>query len=198
MPKHVIQLIGQARSGKDWTAEQLKLYYESLGKSVEVLSYAAPLKQITAELFGISLEQLDTYKNNPQHVSVKVHDNNLLPPVDNLLIATNFRTILQRMGNEAIKPIFGANVWAKLMQGSINSSTADIITIPDCRFHSELAMIGGITLRIVNNTLPKSFNHASEIELEYTQTDYTIDNTDYAVTPLIIDKLAQRIYDEQF
>ena len=192
MTKHVIQLIGQARSGKDWTAEKLKLYYESIGESVEVLSYATPLKQITAELFGISLKQLDEYKNNQQNVSVKAYDYNLL------LFATDFRTILQRIGNEAIKPIFGDNVWAKLMQQSINSSTADIIIIPDCRFQTELALIGGVTLRIVNNALPEPSNHASEIELVDIQTDYTLDNTYYTMTPLIIGKLAQRIYDEQF
>ena len=192
----IIQLLGKSRAGKDWTAEQLKLYYESLNKSVDILSYAAPLKQITAKLFDISLDKLNDFKNRPNSVSIRVHDNSLPASVINLEKETNFRTILQRMGNEAIKPIFGKDVWAKLMQQSIKSSTADIIIIPDCRFHTELSLIGGITLRVINNSLSQHSNHASEIELAYTQTNYTLDNTDYTATPTIINKLAQRIYDE--
>lgn len=188
----VIQLLGQARSGKDWTASQLKAYFESQGKSVEVYSYAAPMKRITATLFNISLEQLDKYKNNPNRFTV-----NLIDMTDgDHGFDTNFREFLQRLGNQAMKPEFGDDVWAKLMQSNIDQSSADIIIIPDCRFNVELEAVGGVTVRVVNNSLPPPMNHASELELLHYATMYSINNTNYSITSEDIANLAQRILNE--
>lgn len=188
----VIQLLGQARSGKDWTASQLKAYFESQGKSVEVYSYAAPMKQIAATLFDITLEQLDNYKNHPLEYVIDITQlSDFKVPVD--IHNTNFRRFLQLLGNEAIKPIFGDNVWAKLAKENIAKSTADVIIIPDCRFAIELNEVGGTTVRIVNNSLPPPINHPSELELRDYETDYVINNTDYKLTDEQIVDLAKRI-----
>lgn len=191
----VIQLLGQARSGKDWTASQLKAYFESQGKSVEIMSYAAPMKRIAAVLFGISLEQLDDFKNRSDKVSIEVYDNeNILDKTSpSFQLETNFRTFLQRLGNDAIKPEFGDDVWAKLAKENIAKSTADIIIIPDCRFAVELNEVGGTTVRIVNDLLPPPMNHPSELELLNYLTHYSLDNTDYSLTSEDIETIAQRI-----
>ena len=195
MNKLIIQLLGQARSGKDWTASQLKAYFESQGKSVEVMSYAAPMKRITATLFNISLEQLDDFKNNSDKVDIEVVDYRGYAEMhlDRLVVDTNFRELLQRLGNQAMKPEFGDDVWVKLMQANIDKSSADIIIIPDCRFNIELEAVGGITVRVVNNSLPPPMNHASELELLHYATMYSIDNTNYSVTSDDIANLAKRI-----
>lgn len=186
----IIQLLGQARSGKDFTATQLKLYYESIGKSVEILSYAAPMKQIAATLFGVSLEQLEDYKNHP----IRFHIN-LIDMVDGAHgFDLNFRTFLQRLGNEAIKPLFGDTVWANLMQQAISKSSADIIIMPDCRFTVELQTIGGTTIRVINSALPAPMQHASELELANTICMYMLDNTNYQAASADIAKLANQIY----
>ena len=192
----IIQLLGQARSGKDFTATQLKLYYESIGKSVEILSYAAPMKQIAATLFGISLEQLDDFKNRDRQVSIEVYDHNKDTQFyrDSIEIDINFREFLQRLGNEAIKPLFGDAVWANLMQQAISKSSADIIIIPDCRFTVELQTIGGITIRVLNSALPAPMQHASELELANTICMYMLDNTNYQATSADIAHLANQIY----
>lgn len=188
----VIQLLGQARSGKDWTASQFKTYFESQGKSVEVYSYAAPMKQIAATLFDITLEQLDNYKNHPLEYVIDITQlSDFKVPVD--IHNTNFRRFLQLLGNEAIKPIFGDNVWAKLAKENIAKSTADVIIIPDCRFAVELNEVGGTTVRIVNNSLPPPMNHPSEFELKEYKAMYTLDNTDYKLTDEQIVDLAKRI-----
>lgn len=189
-PPLIVQLLGFARAGKDFTATQLKLYYGSIGKSVQILSYATPLKQITAALFELTLEQLDDYKNRANEVYLTVTDCSI---EDHFVFDTSFRTILQRMGNEAIKPIFGDNVWAQLMQQTISNSTADVIIIPDCRFQVERQAIGGITVRVVNSALPAPSQHASELELADTLCMYMLDNTNYQATSADIAVLAERI-----
>ena len=178
----VIQLLGQARSGKDFTAAQLKLYYESIGKSVEILSYAAPMKRIAATLFDITLEQLDNYKNHSLEYVIDITQlSDFKAPVD--IHNTNFRRFLQLLGNEAIKPIFGDAVWANLMLLNIAKSDADIVIIPDCRFMVELETFPkAVTIRVVNNALAAPMNHASELELANYQTTYTLDNTGYKLT----------------
>ena len=183
----VIQLLGQARSGKDWTASQLKAYFESQGKSVEIMSYAAPMKRIAATLFGISLEQLDVAKNNPATYPIYCGE------YGRDYLETDFRQFLQRLGNDAIKPIFGDDVWAKLAKANIDKSTADIIIMPDCRFTVELSEVGGTTVRIVNNSLPPPMNHPSELELLNYVTHYSLDNTDHSLTSKDIETIAQRI-----
>ena len=188
----VIQLLGFARAGKDWTASQLKAYFESQGKSVEIMSYAAPMKRIAATLFDITLEQLDNYKNHPLEYVIDITQlSEFKVPVD--IHNTNFRRFLQLLGNDAIKPIFGDNVWAKLAKANIDKSTADIIIIPDCRFTVELNEVGGTTVRIVNNSLPPPMNHPSETELIGHVADITIDNTGHSLTPEYIMALTELI-----
>ena len=186
----VIQILGFARAGKDWTASQFKAYFESQGKSVEIMSYAAPMKRIAATLFGISLEQLDVAKNNPSTYPIYCGE------YGRDYLETDFRQFLQRLGNDAIKPIFGDNVWAKLAKANIDKSTAYIIIIPDCRFTVELSEVGGTTVRIVNNSLPPPMNHPSELELLNYVTHYSLDNTDHSLTSEDIETLAQRILNE--
>ena len=188
----VIQLLGFARAGKDWTASQLKAYFESQGKSVEIMSYAAPMKRIAATLFDITLEQLDNYKNHPLEYVIDITQlSEFKVPVD--IHNTDFRRFLQLLGNDAIKPIFGDNVWAKLAKANIDKSTADIIIMPDCRFTVELMEVGGTTVRIVNNSLPPPMNHPSELELLNYVTHYSLDNTDHSLTSEDIETIAQRI-----
>ena len=190
MSKIIIQLLGQARSGKDFTASQLKCYYESIGMKVEILSYAAPMKQIAATLFNISLEKLDDLKNRPTETGIEPYDDG---SVFNSLETITFRTFLQRLGNEAIKPIFGDDVWANLAQKSIDNSDADVIITSDCRFLVELKQIGGYTVRIINNSLEEPMNHASELELANEQTMFQLDNTNYSSTYGDVVKIANKI-----
>ena len=151
------------------------------------------MKKIAATLFGISTERLDEYKNraNTEDTRVDIEVFDTLSR-DNPVIVTNFRRLLQHLGNDAIKPVFGDDVWANLMQSSINKSTADIILIPDCRFRVELELIGGVTVRVFNPSVPV-MNHTSEIELSDVMADFTLDNADYKATTEDIANLAERI-----
>ena len=191
----VIQLLGQARSGKDWTAAQLKAYFESQGKSVEIMSYAAPMKRIAAGLFRISLDTLDDFKNRSDNVSIEVYDDMVKTDTTSTCFQfnTNFREILQRLGNEAMKPEFGDDVWAQLALKNIKESTSNVIIMSDCRFNVELEAIGGITVRVNNHSLPAPMNHPSELELREHAAMYSLDNTNYRLTDEEIADLVKRI-----
>lgn len=182
----VIQLIGPARSGKDFTASSLKTYYESNGYSVDITSYASAIKYIASTLLGISLTDLDRYKNHSERFELHLFDtvNASSRSVGNV------RTLLQKLGNEAIKPLLGESVWADIMQTFIDKSTADIIIIPDCRFFVELNQISGITVRVYNPTVP-IMQHASETELSDFTADFLLDNTNYTATQTHIADLAK-------
>ena len=173
-PPVVIQLLGQARAGKDFTATSLKEYYESQGLTVEIKSYAAPMKRMAATLFGITLEQLDEAKNNPSNYPIYCGD------VGRDYCELDFRTFLQRLGNDATKPEFGDSVWADLMKSEVAKSQANVIVIPDCRFLTEVeAFPNAVLVRVINNSLEPPMDHASELELTEYPTDYVIDNTNY-------------------
>ena len=187
----IIQLIGQARAGKDFTSIELVNYFKELGVTAEVKSYAAPMKRIAASLFGISLEQLDDFKNRPTEAGIQVYDDG---NVHSALIEFSFRTFLQRLGNDSVKPEFGNSVWADLLRQEISKSAADVIIISDCRFMVEVeAFPEAVTIRVLNNNLPPPMNHASELELIDLLTTYTLDNTDYSKTLSSISKLANQI-----
>lgn len=187
----LVQLLGLARSGKDFTAEQLKLQFEQLGYSVSIKSYAAPLKRIAANLFGISLEQLDIAKNNPSMYPIYCGD------YGGDYFETDFREFLQRLGNDAIKPEFGNSVWADLMVQQVNQSIDDIIIISDCRFLTELqAFPNAQTVRIVNDNLTP-MNHTSELELLDVPTTHVLDNTNYKALTTDFTILAGQILDRQ-
>lgn len=192
----LIQLLGQARAGKDFTAAELKSYYESKGLSVELKSYAAPMKRIAASLFGISLEQLDDFKNRSSDVSIEVYDNcNILDrTTPSFQLESNFRTFLQRLGNDAVKPEFGDSVWADLMKSNVSQSKADVIIITDCRFFVEANTFPeAVLVRVLNNSLAPPMQHASELELADLPVHFILDNTDYKATGEDIAALAELI-----
>ena len=193
--KIIIQVLGQARSGKDWTSYKLQEAFKARGVSAEVMSYAAPMKRIATKLFGISLEQLDDFKNRSDKVSIEVYDNeNILDKTSpSFQLETNFRTFLQRLGNDAIKPEFGDDVWAQLALKNIKESTSNVIIMSDCRFNVELNAIGGITVRVNNHSLPAPMNHPSELELREHTAMYNLDNTNYRLTDDEITDLVKRI-----
>lgn len=114
--KQVIYISGYKRSGKDTFGEMIAKKFISQGKSVKVLSFAGPMKQILAVTLGISEEELDILKNDK---------------------TTPHRGYLQRLGTEGMKPVFGEDVWVRLANSTIEESEAEYIILTDFRFPSE-------------------------------------------------------------
>lgn len=167
---HIIQLSGKKRHGKDTVARLLKdkLPYAT------ILSFAEPLKQILAETLGITLEELDIRKNN-----------------DN-----EYRVMLQRLGTEAMKPIFGDTVWYDLLLKKIEDLPANyFVIIPDWRFIEEI-FPGSFKVRIVRPSVPLGIDeHTSETILDtYESFDYILENPE-GVSELLseVEVLAEEI-----
>lgn len=170
--KVIIQIGGFKRSGKDTISKMIANHYQSSGKLVDIFHYASPLKQIAASIFDISLEQLDEFKNNKTEL---YRFNTYEEPCK----VTDFREILMKIGNEAIKPVFGSDVWQKIMLEKIEKSKADIIIIPDFRFAVE-HIPNAVTIRINNSDIINDTDHPSETELIDFDFDMSIDNTNYS------------------
>lgn len=172
--KVIIQIGGFKRSGKDTISQMIANHYQSKDKLVDIFHYADPLKQIAASIFDISLEQLDEFKNN----KTKLYRFNTY---EEPCKVTDFREILMKIGNEAIKPVFGSDVWQKIMFEKIEKSEADIIIIPDFRFAVE-HIPNAVTIRINNSDIINDTDHPSETELIDFDFDMSIDNTNYHQT----------------
>ena len=178
---NVVLISGYKRSGKDHTASLIR---DVVGnEQVETMSFATPIKEIAAKLLNVSIEDLELFKNNNEKISIENK------------VVTDTRSLLQQLGNDAIKPKFGKSVWADLVVNkikSINDDDIKYIVIPDFRFNIEYDTLLNelsndmriMTLRIENNDINNIDPHPSETELLHTnfKFDYTLDNTGYCLT----------------
>ena len=139
------------------------------------MSFAEPLKDIAATILNVTPDQLETFKNEPELYKLVTMNK------ANFVTVTNYRSILQLLGSEAMKKWFGPNVWVDLLTHRINQSQADVIIIPDWRFKSE-AIQDAVKLRMLTH-IESTDTHVSETELDsYKNFDIYIDNKNYALT----------------
>jgi len=201
MKKHLLLINGLKRSGKDYSADKIISYVGE--KNSERISFAGPIKQIIAETFEIGLDELEDYKNDTDSfgIEIKAYPNN---QPEAIIKYTNFRTILQRFGTEAMKPIFGDNVWAQKAMDSVIDSEKEWNIITDFRFLSEYKEAKKasekynfevISINIINDDLPAPDYHASEMELKDNnfKFDFVINNTGQPDITYLIEDIIENI-----
>jgi hypothetical protein len=149
-------LAGAKRSGKDTIGLLLKQILELEGKTVELISFATPLKFILATTLGISLDELTRLKDEPSNPH---------------------RSYLQRLGTEAMKPIFGETVWVDIAKKTIKESTANYIIITDFRFPQE-HLSNSTTIKVIRDSIvpDSTASHISEQALNDFSFDKIIHN----------------------
>lgn len=155
--RKIILINGKKRAGKDYIANILK---EKLG-NCEIMHYADSMKQIIADTFEISLEELDNYKN--ENVEITFNGKRI-----------TFRRVLQCFATEAIKPVFGNNIWKRIVLEKIKETNAEYIIIPDFRFPEEY-IEDSLTVKVLGGDTNDT--HISESALNDFKFDYIIDNT---------------------
>ena len=189
----IILINGKKRSGKDFSAELIKKRLEKKGYSAEIIRFADPMKFIVSKTMGISEEDLELYKNEYSEYGVEtiVYPDN---QPQGTITYTNYREILQRFGTEAMKPVFGDDIWAKLLYKKVKKLDVDFVLVPDFRFLVEYKK-KATTLKIRHDVLEAECTdtHASETELNDFEFDYAIDNTGYPDTSDQIKKFVKNI-----
>jgi len=168
-PPHVvfIGISGKKQVGKDTLAAMLGYILHSQGVNFEITSFAAPLKNLCTELFGIDSNIVygdDKIKNSPCEV---FWDNF---PIDIRLNYSNefdsdgkdlprsgpmtVRELLQILGTDIFRSI-DPDVWAKVPFRKERDDRTKVVIITDCRFPNERHQIekhGGIVIRLERNT----------------------------------------------
>ena len=169
----IILIHGLKRSGKDTFASILK----ELEPAVEIKPFAGPLKEITAKAFDLAPSVIDYLKNDE---SIKI---GFRSPQEKMCTGKTMRNFLQNLGTEAMKPIFGDYVWAKLFTDSyLKSPEGCIFVAPDFRVIEEYQYIISeaidvVTVKIQRDEVEESGDlHITEQGLADFNFDYLIDN----------------------
>lgn len=184
--KKVILISGKKRSGKDFTTTEMIRQLGEQGINAKRVSFADPMKQIIAETFGMTVEAVNECKDNPDTFIVGILKQDLTAenPTADVLHETNFRKILQNFGSDAMKNVFGDQLWANLALKQVGNELAygaDVVIMSDFRFDTEFyifkAALGDavVTINVLGGETGD--NHISEIgpSIDF---DYVIDNTE--------------------
>ena len=159
----IIGIAGKARSGKDTMGEYLLNY---LPKSI-TLSYAYPLKKEVATMLGLTIEQLNKYKNN--NIPYQ---------------GTNIRRMLQEVADAHRQkdPTYYIKKMNERITKYIEEGYCNII-VTDVRYileADELRRFGNQStkiIRVVRDSITiKESNHPSEQEVDSIIPDFTIYN----------------------
>ncbi len=172
--KQIYLIGGKKGSGKDTFGELLQDEFINSGKSVELFSFASPMKQIISMTLGVIPSKLEDLKN--ENAKIFYEDTNGL--VHDL---NDFRQVLQSFGSEAMKPVFGEDIWALLSAKEVERSVADIIIFTDFRFpieYSKEPFIKGFTIKVERDSVTSDVNnnHISETALQNFEFDKIIKN----------------------
>jgi asparagine N-glycosylation enzyme membrane subunit Stt3 len=158
-------LSGYKGSGKDFVTQQL---IKDL-KSAKRYAFATSLKQIVAKSLGVTLEDIENYKND-NTVKFRLGLKELV----------TVRECLQNLG-DSLKEQFGKYVFIdKIIDDTRKDTTSKYKIISDWRYEKEYRRFSYytkdiVTVRVVGNE-ECSDSHSSENDLLNFKFDYYIDN----------------------
>lgn len=184
MTKTTLVLIsGKKGAGKDYVARELSRHLNRMGNISRILHFADGMKQLASKLTGFDLEQIETMKNCHDDVFTLGRK------------AYNMRWLLQSLGTDYLKPIFGEDIHARYIQQEINRIEEGIIILPDFRFPVEYEYFAErgeyeiITINVSDGQeLYAKDTHISENALNYFHFDieyYNNKNIPFDIEPLM-------------
>ena len=182
---NIVLINGKARSGKNYFADKLKYSLTAAGRTSEIMEFSDPIKEIISDTLGISIDELNNFKNEPEKISLVVSNNGAYKQL------TNFRQLLQQFGTEAMMQQFGKHVWVDLLEKRANKSDSDFIIVPSFRFPHEA--ISPLTVHIKNDNIVSNDAHASENALNDFEFWETVDNTGYKDLTRATEHMAQML-----
>lgn len=143
--RKLIGLVGLARSGKDSAAGYL---------GFKSAAFAEPLKAAAQHIFDLSYNE--------------VHGINCDRESPHPFWGISIREILQKLGTESVRDVFGQDHWAKLMELRLTQGdlTGADVVITDLRFEEEVDLIrhlGGKIMGVIRTEgQPDIRHHPSE------------------------------------
>lgn len=146
----LVGIVGFAGSGKGTAGKVLVRDHSFVADS-----FAAPLKDATANIFGWPREMLEgetkasrIFRERPDKFWSKAFDDGKFTP----------RKALQQLGTEGCRNVFGDNIWiSSLIKRWQDAGQPDTV-VTDCRFANEIDAIrelGGKVIRIQRGPDPK-------------------------------------------
>lgn len=190
----MIGLHGRKHAGKDTVYERI---LELGGSRFHRFSVADPMKDSIAELFGVTLEQLDEWKNSDS-VYVSIIDDRQGGMGDETFthVDLTMRRFMERYGTEAHRGVFGNDFWldfwleqVEVRRNLVDSLGHDLVVVnTSVRFPNEAEAIrerGGVIWRVVGSEEVEAAPALredgtpipSEIPLPDSLVDATIDNS---------------------
>lgn len=180
----LIGLTGPAQAGKDTTAAYLVENYGFIR-----VSFTALLYESIATLLGVSVEQLERWKLEDD-VTLRIARRSewtLVTLTDDITI----RTLLQRMGTEVGRNMYGYDFWVRKLFNTLPKETIPTseygsfttidgnYVISDCRFDNEAREVkrfGGVMWSISRKQAGLKTQHASEAGINVALIDAVIEN----------------------
>lgn len=176
----IITISGPARSGKDYIAGLLK---ERLNNA-KLYTLSSTLKEYLCEIFSLSLEELDRFKNSTEPFTVN---------------GTTMRTILQKFGTEIFVNKVDKLFWVNKIKEKIIADNVDYAIITDARFLHEIESFNGaLKIKVIADDTIAENEHISERELDNYKFDYLIDNRNKPDLTKVIDKLVKKIKENKW
>src|SRR5574340_857094 len=130
--RKLLAFAGKAGSGKDTAADYLGSEYGFMK-----IAFADPLRLAAHHIFGV-----DHHYFTDRKLKEEAHPDWGMSP----------RRMLQLLGNEAMKPVFGSDVWIKRWQMTYNIvRDTDDVSVSDVRFDVEadaVRALGGVVIHI--------------------------------------------------
>lgn len=174
-------MTGYAQHGKDSTACFIK---DHARMQVEKIAFADPIRQmalsINPYIVDPTLDQPTKYKDLINDLGYE--NSKKLPEV---------RRLLQVLGTEAGRDLFGTNVWIDVLDKNVRKSTADLVVVTDVRFANEVDYIkrNGLLWAIarVNYDNGLSKVHPSEAYIAA-----ALKRADHIITARTLDELQRR------
>jgi len=155
----IIGLIGKKRVGKTTFSDYLVDKYQ-----FKTIAFADPIKESAKIIFNLTEEQVN---GDLKEIIDKRWD---LTP----------RQILQKLGTEGCRNIFGQDIWIKRLKMELSKEENNNIIVSDIRFPNEAEAVkemGGKLIKIIKSDLPiNKDSHISEQLIDKIESDMLIKN----------------------
>ena len=159
----VIGISGKIKSGKSRVAKTLFKILKKEGRQVKIKSFAQPLYEVVSKLYDTDIKTIK--KDKHKNLTIYIHTRT----TNSGMVTTNYRTILQIIGNTA-RDYGDSDIWVNALFGYENKkiNNNDYWIIDDMRYSNEAQRIrdlDGILIR-VEKDLHQPNKHIAENSLD--------------------------------